>query len=320
MQRTTLRLTWLVCAGFLLASPGCGSKTETTGSASATDTTGDDPSDTSTAGPTTDDPTGEPTTGQPTTGEPTTGQPTTGQPTTGDPSTGEPSTFLVEPDMMTSNQCDPMEQNCPDGQKCTAVSPSEGEPWGINVCVDVNGSGQVGDPCDIEGGKYTGVDNCDVGFICLLTDDDGFGGTCTEFCDSNMECPQSGNDCEVYNDGSLPICLGTCDPLLQDCPEGQGCYRGGGGTTFVCFKVTGESAHADECGYINQCLAGFNCSSPDAVDGCPGGVNGCCSSFCDLSDPDPDAVCVGDEQCISFFEGQPPPQYEDVGVCLIPAP
>ncbi len=319
MQRTTHRLTWLVCAGLLMANPACGSKDETTASDSANNTTDGTTGD-PTAGPTTDgmtsstnDPT---TTDGMTTVAPTTDEPTT---TTDDP-TETTNPFLIDPDMMMLNQCDPTSQNCPDGQKCTAVSMTEGEPWAINVCVDVNGSGQVGDPCDIEGGKYTGVDNCDVGFICLLTDDEGFGGTCTEFCDSNMECPQSGNECEVYNDGSLPICLGTCDPLVQDCPDGQGCYRGGGGTTFVCFKVTGESAQGEECGYINQCLAGFNCSAPDSVEGCPGGVNGCCSSFCDLSDPDPNAVCVGSEECISFFEGQPPPQYEDVGVCLIPTP
>jgi hypothetical protein len=34
-------------------------------------------------------------------------------------------------------------------------------------------------------GKYTGLDNCDVGLICLLTDDEGLGGACVEFCDSN---------------------------------------------------------------------------------------------------------------------------------------
>jgi len=221
------------------------------------------------------------------------------------------------PDTMVANQCDPTTQDCPDGEKCTAVSETEGEPWAINVCVTITGTGQVGDPCDIDGGKYTGVDNCDLGFICLLSDEEGFGGTCTEFCDSNMGCPKSGNDCEVYNDGSLPICLGTCDPLVQDCPEGQGCYRGGSGDQFVCFKVTGESAHGEECGYINQCLAGYNCSGAGAVEGCPPEAAGCCSSFCDLSDPEPDAVCVGTEQCVQFLDPAPP-QYMDVGVCVIP--
>jgi len=218
---------------------------------------------------------------------------------------------------MMGGQCDPMGQDCPEGDKCTAVSQIEGEPWGVNICVEVGGDGGLGDPCDVEGGKYTGFDNCGVGYICLLTDDSGNAGTCVEFCDVDMLCPDSGAKCVVYNDGSLPICLANCDPLVQDCAEGQGCYPSGG-ETFVCFKTSvevGEGGEGDGCNYTNQCQPGLLCLAPTAVPEC--GENGCCSSFCSLAEGN--GVCLEGQDCLPYFdEGQAPPGYDDVGVCAIP--
>lgn len=229
--------------------------------------------------------------------------------------------FIVPPDGGISGQCDPRVQDCPEGQKCTAVAPAEGEPWGVNTCVEIKGDGAVGDPCDVEDGKYTGIDNCAVGNICLLTDDEGAGGVCVEFCDTNDACPDTPTaNCVVYNDGSLPICLGSCDPLLQDCPEGQGCYNSAG-DLFVCFKesaMPGEGGPGDECQYINQCQKGGFCAATAAVANCPPNSSGCCTPFCPVSGGN--GPCQAGEECTPFFEmGMAPPSYEDVGVCVIPA-
>jgi len=245
--------------------------------------------------------------------------PTTG---TSDPTSpvtdGDTGTFLQQPDGGVSGQCDPTVQDCPVDQKCTAVSDAPGDPWGVNVCVPVSGDSQVGDPCDIEDGKYTGLDNCAPGLICLLTDDEGLGGACVEFCDANSECPQTGADCVVYNDGSLPICLSSCDPLIQDCPEGQACYNSAG-ENFVCFKesaMPGEGGPGSTCTYINQCQKGSFCGAPDAVVGC-GAESGCCTPYCPISGgAEP---CQEGEACVPFFvEGMAPPGLDDVGVCAIP--
>ncbi|MCA9695556.1 MAG: ribulose phosphate epimerase [Myxococcales bacterium] len=222
-----------------------------------------------------------------------------------------------------SGQCDPLSQDCPEGEKCTAVSMTDGEPWEINVCKPINGTGQLGDTCDIEGGKYTGVDDCDLGYICLLSDDEGMGGTCVEFCDANMNCPNTGVQCQVYNNGSLPICLFECDPLLQDCADGQGCYNGADGSNFVCFKVTaepGEGQQGDTCNFINQCLPGLYCANAGVVFGCPPESGGCCTPYCDLSEQDPNANCQDGEQCVAYYDPpeSAPPKYVDVGVCIIP--
>lgn len=244
----------------------------------------------------------------------------TGNPTT-DPSgsdSADEGDFISEPDGGVTGECDPMAQGCPEGEKCTAYSNIEGEPWNANKCVEDTGDGQVGDPCDIEGGKYTGEDNCDIGLICLLTDDDGNGGACVEFCDANMQCP-GGGSCSIYNDGSLPICLTNCDPLAPDCPEGQGCYTSAGSNEFVCFKysgMNGEGAPGDECNFLNQCQPGTACLAPASVEGCASQA-GCCSLYCDLSDPDPEADCNPTEVCEVVLT-DPPPQYADVGVCAVP--
>jgi hypothetical protein len=229
--------------------------------------------------------------------------------------------FIVPPDGGVSGECDPRAQDCPEGQKCTAVSPAPGDPWGVNICVEVTGDGLVGDPCDVEGGKYTGVDNCVAGAICLLTDEEGQGGVCVEFCDVNSACPQTPTaKCVVYNSGSLPICLGSCDPIVQDCPEGQGCYNSAG-DQFVCFKesaMPGEGGIGAECQYINQCQKGGFCAATDSVVNCSPTSLGCCTPFCPVSGGN--APCQQGEDCVPFFEpGSAPPAYEDVGVCVIPA-
>ena len=296
----------LALAGLALA---CNPKAEETTEVTATGSTstGDDPSSTS------NDPSATSTTS--TTGDATSSS--TSAATT-DETTG--CSFL---DCGTTGgggpQCDPKLQDCKEGEKCTAVSPMEGQPWGVNKCVPVGGDGQLGDPCDIEGGKYTGLDNCGVGYICLLTDDDGKGGTCIEFCDGNMICPKSGAKCAVYNDGSLPICLKNCDPLVQDCDVGQGCYPSGG-ETFVCFKTSvgvGEGGQGDGCNYTNQCQPGLMCANAAAVVGCAD-QNGCCSPFCDVDEGS--GPCQAGEECVAYFEaGSAPAGYEDVGVCVIPS-
>ena len=318
-----LGLPWIACFGLVL--PACGDKTaatETTAtSAETTDatTTGAEATSNGTSGPGptsqtegASDPTAPTTTGMSGTG----GDPTGTDPS--DPTNADTGGFIERPDGGLAGQCDPKVQDCPEGEKCTAVSIAPGEPWGGNTCVPKKGEAQVGDPCDIEDGKYTGIDNCDLGLICLLTDDEGKGGACVEFCDTNDQCTDTpGAKCTVYNDGSLPICLNECDPLIQDCPEGQACYNSAG-DNFVCFKesaMPGEGTPGDECAYINQCQKGTFCAAATALAECA--TPSCCTPYCPVSGGN--APCNMGEDCVAFFvEGMAPPGLEDVGVCALP--
>jgi hypothetical protein len=225
--------------------------------------------------------------------------------------------FVLQPDGGgPANECDPKQQDCPDGQKCTAWANDGGTFWNANKCVEVTGSGVAGDPCMVEGSGVSGIDDCDKGNICMYTDQNNMG-TCVEFCTGDDEsCGVMGNICAVYNDGVLPICLVGCDPLLQDCPDGQACIDTPN-ARFICFT--------DASGDIGQ--DGDACPPSDGENSCDPGQwcgpnsNGCtdvncCTPYCDLSAP----ACTAPDECVSFF-GDPasaPPGFEDVGVCVLP--
>jgi hypothetical protein len=224
--------------------------------------------------------------------------------------------FVLPPDGGAANECDPKAQDCPEGQKCTAWANDGGTFWNANRCVEVSGEGVAGDTCMVEGSGVSGIDSCGLGSICLNTDQDG-NGTCIAFCEGENEGCNPGSVCAIYNDGVLPICLVQCDPLLQDCPQGQGCIDTPNGQ-FICFNDASgaEGAAGDACppeDGENSCDPGLWCGQGSG--GCPD-VN-CCTPYCDLSDASP---CPAPDECVSFY-GDPrsaPPEYMDVGVCVLP--
>jgi hypothetical protein len=245
---------------------------------------------------------------------------TSGPDATSNPGSAEESgddegqSFVVPPDGGSANECDPKVQDCPDGQKCTAWANDGGTFWNANRCVAITGEGVEGDPCLVEGSGVSGVDDCATGYICMYTNEKNIG-TCIAFCEGESEDCNPGSVCAIYNDGVLPICLVSCDPLLQNCPEMQSCIDTPNGA-FICFTdASGETGLAgDPCPAEhgeNSCDPGLWCGA--GASGCEA-VN-CCTPYCDLGDP----TCASPNECISFFgEGNAPPGYEEVGVCIVP--
>ncbi len=274
------------------------------GGSSDTTATGPDTGMTSTSGGNTTDSSGGSSNTSP---DPTTGASSGPGP---DPSTT--GSFVSEPDAQDGGECDPKQQDCPEGEKCTAWADDGGSSWNANKCVPVTGNGQHGDPCMTEGGGVSGLDDCAVGHICFNTDENMMG-ICTAFCDENDTCPP-GSDCSIQNDGSLPVCEIGCDPLLQDCPEGSGCYAidGSEGATICMQDASGAGGmDGDPCEYDNVCDPGLVCIGGSA--GCT--ATWCCTPWCDLSGSTP---CPGaGEDCVPHFES-PPPGQEDVGICVVP--
>lgn len=226
-----------------------------------------------------------------------------------------PGSFVMMPDGGGANECDPKAQDCDEGEKCTAWANDGGTFWNANRCVEVSGTGVAGDSCMVEGNGVSGLDDCDVGFICLNTNEENIG-TCTGFCTGVDEDCGSGEVCAIYNDGVLPICLQGCDPLLQDCGTGQSCIDTPN-QAFICFTdASGEAgAEGDPCPPEhgeNSCDPGMWCGAGSF--GCDD-VN-CCTPFCDTTGD----ACVSPNECVSFF-GTPdaaPPGFETVGVCVLP--
>jgi len=212
--------------------------------------------------------------------------------------------------------CDPQAQDCPEGEKCTFYF-DEANPEGSNKCVPVVGSGEAGDPCMT---MDDDTDSCGLGFLCWGTRSDDPNGACVEMCDEQAQC-STGDPCTITNDGALPLCLPKCDPLAPDCPLNWACYDDGGfSDNWFCDRDTSDrlGAHGDPCEFINACNPGLICAVAETVDSpaCAGAMR-CCAEVCNISEP---VMCPGPtEECTSYYEGTPPPEYEDVGVCIIPS-
>lgn len=235
--------------------------------------------------------------------------------------------FITDPDGGGPNvECDLWAQDCPSGEKCMPWVNDGGASWNATRCAPLtNAPGQSGDPCEVEGNAGTGLDNCDIGTMCWAVDNETNEGVCVSLCEGSPDaplCDDPDETCSITNDGVLPLCLPSCDPLLQDCAgDGLGCYWLPGDGGFVCVQdVSGElGAPGDSCGTftLNLCDPGTQCLPADAVPGCTGSAS-CCSTFCDLEDPDPG--CIDTQECTALFEdGEGPPGTEAFGVCAIPA-
>jgi hypothetical protein len=196
--------------------------------------------------------------------------------------------------------------------------------WNATRCSPLDPNpGQVGDECIVEGSAASGIDNCALGLMCWDVDDRGVG-VCEDMCVGSPSapiCDDPDDVCALWNDGATVLCLLECDPLLQACVEGQGCYPIN--DAFVCVPdVSRDSGlHGDPCELLNACDPGSLCIGPGAHSDCAGAV-GCCSSVCSTMDPNSDANCAAldpGQTCESWFlEGLAPTGYADVGVCAVP--
>ena len=249
--------------------------------------------------------------------------------TTGDPDDAEDTgttgcSFVCPDDDNVGNLCDMFAQDCPDEEKCMPWANDGGNVWNATRCVPIEDNpGQPGDECSVEGSGTTGIDTCDLGSMCWDVDPETNIGTCVAMCTGDAAsplCEDPGTACVNVNDGAIVLCLPACDPLLQDCPDGQACY--GIVDAFTCVPdASGEAGvYGDACEYINVCDPGLFCANADSVPNCQGSV-GCCSEFCDLDDAAGNDQCsgvVGGQECVPWTEN-PQPGLESVGACVIPA-
>jgi hypothetical protein len=216
-------------------------------------------------------------------------------------------------DIPATSTCDPWTQDCPEGEKCVAYS-SSGGTWDANKCVMVMGDGAVGDPC-MGSNASESTDDCGDDSWCWEVNQDGIG-VCRGFCTGTPDDPVCGanHSCSIANNGSITICLKVCDPLIQDCAAGTGCYWDG--NSFICGPSTDMGIpEGDPCGFINDCAPGNTCVAAEFHPQCNG--DQCCAGFCDLDDP---TCVIAGTQCEPWFEeGTAPPGFESVGVCSIPA-
>lgn len=223
----------------------------------------------------------------------------------------------MEPDVHSSYECSPWDQNCPSGEKCAAWANDGGNSWNAYRCVPVGSNPDgPGDACTVEESAVTGIDSCDAHSMCFDVDEN-LEGECHPYCvgsESNPQCNQPDHSCSIGGSG-FAICIPICNPLLSDCESGEGCYPVD--AAFVCAADASgpEGGEAgDPCEFINACGSGLLCANPDAAGGCPPGSSGCCTATCDVTADD----CAAPQSCVSWWADFVPAPFglENVGVCL----
>ncbi len=226
------------------------------------------------------------------------------------------------PDGGTVNfECDLYAQDCPEGEKCMPWANDGGGSWNATRCSPIaNDPGQVGEPCTVEGSGSSGIDDCDQGLMCWSVDSKTNEGICEDLCigdPSEPGCADEADVCVVANDGAIVLCLPGCDPLLQDCGEGEGCFPSPTDEFFCGDAPYPESMPGDSCGFINGCAPGQAC----LFSGCGG--DACCSTYCALDDPDADLNCAAldpAQECVPWYEeGMAPVGGENIGICAVPS-
>ena len=272
----------------------------------------------------------------------TTVDPTTDPSTTTDPTSDTDCEFvctttdtgcgLVEtPDGLQPrcSPCDVWYQDCPDGDKCVPWDSDGDLAWDSTRCVTVEGDGVDGDPCVAEG--QTGVDNCAFGHVCWSVDPDTGEGTCLAQCTGDADEPicAPGKLCMIVNDGAVNLCLTACEPLEDSCLEGQTCQAAPSGDGFVCLpKINTPGGVGSPCDQLASCDPGLLCLGHDFFPhpACED-AGGCCAPYCNLSQGEgpanptcaPIAGDIPEIGCVAYYEeGQAPPGFEDLGVCIVP--
>ena len=174
--------------------------------------------------------------------------------------------------------CDPFAQTgCDPGLKCARVLDDRTANEGHIQCV-VDGDVDHGDACyePMVAGEY---DDCKSGLYCYASE-------CRALCETTGE-PCADGTCAPFEYLPFDVCLPTCDPLAQDCPDtaggsAQGCYLTSLGP--ACARVFGGDGvpAGGACTYVNDCEPGAGCLD----------TPGTCRTYCDIVEcpPDPDTL------------------------------
>lgn len=312
-MKRALLVTSLVCSALVV---GCGDDkpAATLNTMPPTGNEAEDTAETGSADGTSAGETGGGPTNPDTDPDPTTGVMSGPASSEGGESTSMP--FIMEKDIPVEGMCNPFEQDCPEGQKCQPYAEGGGSSWNANKCFPDEGDGKEGDACFAAMGGVAGYDDCDIGFFCWGVDA-MMNGYCVQLCTGSMdagECANVDKACAVYNEGTLPICLDACDPLLQDCDPSDVCIQSPTATGFLCvLDASGDEGQAnDPCNFANSCDPGLLCADPTSSNECDPDA-GCCQPFCDINEP---GVCPDPQMCIPLQT--PDPNAPDVGFCSIP--
>lgn len=258
---------------------------------------------------------------------PTGSSPSTPQDSTSASSGGSGSTSAPDEPDPALLACNPgRDDECLPGQKCSSyLSSLDKKQTNATRCAPVIGNQQLGEPCVRD--RESGNDDCGPMLFCDAGCSACDGpGTCIAFCDGSQDPVQDceargvqGGHCFRLNNGALPICKQSCDPIAQNCddPE-QACHATL--DSFLCTKFRPEAgsdgSYGQPCDRVQSCAPGLTCRSAAEVGACKDkGEGRCCTQMCDLNAA-PSQCSRAGESCKAIFEN-PVSGLEHVGVCTV---
>lgn len=197
----------------------------------------------------------------------------------------------------------------------TGPSTSGNEDPSTSVDPEGSGPGSQTDPSESSGTPTSSAGTTTEGGSSEGSTTDGGSSTTGEAESSSTgDASSEGSSSGSTDTGGETGVVDGCDPIAQNCPDGQACYPVM--AEFECYGISEAGAQGDDCGFIDVCDAGLFCAAAAIVDGCMDDV-GCCTAFCDLSElPDPCQDISPAMFCVPWFaEGEAPPGLELVGAC-----
>ena len=191
----------------------------------------------------------------------------------------------------------------------TGPSDSGNEDPATSVAPESSGPSSATDPS----GESSGMITSSTG---TTTEGESSEGESTKgTADSTGDASSGGSSGGSTDTGGETGVLDGCDPVAQNCPDGQACYPFM--AEFDCYGISEAGAQGDACAFVDVCDAGLFCASAEIVEGCMDDV-GCCTAFCDLSNPVDACQDISPMMfCFPWYaEGDAPRGLESVGACL----
>lgn len=111
-------------------------------------------------------------------------------------------------------ECNTLDQDCPEGERCTPYANDGGGEWNAVRCVPIDGfTSTLGESCEIEGDIRSGFDNCGPATLCMDVDLDpkAIVLECVAMCVATPDdfdvptCADSKMTCVIA--GTLAVCL-----------------------------------------------------------------------------------------------------------------
>lgn len=226
----------------------------------------------------------------------------------------ESATSLALPDDMGRDDipCNPFLDQCPPATKCTLYDTDDSGDWDDYRCRPLSPDPkQLYEVCMITG---NGIDTCDKHLVCW-SDDGSDTGLCYGLCVGSVDDPSCTDPeayCAIFAD-SLSVCVPTCNPLINECAQGELC--GPNGDYFLCIEdqSNGDGGLYVPCESPYECNPGLGCTDSASVAKCDPKFLGCCVPWCDLEQTD---FCPDDLACEPWWEpGTEHPGTENLGIC-----